>query len=185
MPAPGSVYCKSHKDEQTPALLPSALSKETLTTLNKEQKKRAEDLERDSIFVIEKILGKKLNQGKVKYKIKWENYEQPTWEPQENIPEIFRNYYDRTGNENIFEPRIKHTKKVGSTIYHLLSWEDGSVYWEKENAFTLEGLNIGTHEETFKCQTRKVTFESITQLISYAGISVRIALFFRATAIAY
>ena len=148
------MYCCTHQEDPTPALLPTSISKETLTTLNKEQKKRTSELERDSIFVIEKILEKKKVNGKFKYKIKWENYKETTWEPQDNIPEVFRNYYERTGNERIPEPRIKHSKKVGSTTYHLLSWDRENQYWERDEAFSLEGQE--TPAEGFQCQTRKV-----------------------------
>ena len=114
------------------------------------------DLERDSIFVIEKILGKKKVDGKIKYHIKWENYKQTTWEIESNIPEIFRNYYDKTGNEDIPEPGIKHTKKIGSTMYHLLSWDKETIYWEKESAFSLNGVESSLDMEGFNCQTQKV-----------------------------
>ena len=87
---------------------------------------------------------------------KWENYNETTLEPQENIPKIFTNYYDRTGNEKIPEPRIKHTKKVGSTKYHLLCWDSDNVYWEKDKAFSLEGQETVNEAEGFKCQTQKV-----------------------------
>ena len=150
------MFCKNHEEDPTPALLPGSISKETLTRLNREQKKRNRELERDSIFVIEKILGKKKCEGRVKYLIKWENYEETTWEVEDNIPLIFRNYYDKTGNENIPEPRIKHTKKVGSTQYHLLSLDKETMYWEKDEAFCLQGVDSSPPSENFNCQTQKV-----------------------------
>ena len=156
IPAPGSMFCKVHQEDETPAILPSHLSRETLSKLNKEQKKRSAELERDSIFVIEKIMGKKCIDGKSMYLIKWENYEEKTWEKADNIPLIFRNYYEKTGNQNIPEPRIKHSKKVGSTTYHLLSWDSDNVYWEKEDAFSLEGFESSSHSSDFSCQTQKV-----------------------------
>ena len=132
------------------------MSKATLDKLNKEHRQKSVELERDSIFVIEKIIGKKFIDGKARYHIKWENYIETTWEKEENIPEIFRNYYDKTGNQNIPEPRIKHTKKVGSTVYHLLSWDTENIYWEKESAFTLEGVDTSSETHDFRCQTQKV-----------------------------
>ena len=157
LPVPGSVYCKLHKEEQTPALTPNNISKETLQTLNKENRQRTAELERDSIFVIEKILGKKEVNGKIKYHIKWENYKKTTWEIEDNVPKIFRNYYNTTGNENIPEPRIKHLKKVGSTVYHLLSWDEENIYWEKDTAFSISGVEESAKREEFNCQTRKVS----------------------------
>ena len=108
---------------------------------------------------MEKIQGKKTINGTVKYKIKWENYTESTWEVAENIPLIFRNYFDKTGNENILEPRIKHTKKIGNAVYHLLSWDNEHTYWENEEAFSLKGFsNKETQSQIndFRCQTQKV-----------------------------
>ena len=87
-----------------------------------------------------------------KYERKWENYSKTTWEPEENIPAVFRNYYKKTGQEIIPQPRIKHTKKVGSKVYHLLSWDTETQYWEEETAFSLDGMPSDTSE--FHCQTR-------------------------------
>ena len=119
LPALGSVFCREHQDEQSPALLPSSISQETLKVLNREQKKRVTDLERDSIFVIEKILGKKNKGTDTKYHIKWENYKETTWEPEDNIPLVFRNFYNKTGKQLIPQPCIKHSKKIGAQTYHL------------------------------------------------------------------
>ena len=165
LPAPGSIYCKTHQDEASPALLPSNLSKDTLNKLNCEQQKKTAELERDSIFVIEKIIGKKIENDSVKYHIKWENYKETTWEPEGNIPLIFRNYYNKTGNEKIPQPRIKHTKKIGSKVYHLLSWENEDIYWEEENAFSLEGDQALSHESEYHCQTRKVCLCTVLLLL--------------------
>ena len=109
---------------------------------------------------MEKIQGKKTINGTVKYKIKWENYTESTWEVAENIPLIFRNYFDKTGNENILEPRIKHTKKIGNAVYHLLSWDNEHTYWENEEAFSLKGFsNKETQSQIndFRCQTQKAS----------------------------
>ena len=157
------MFFKNHQEDPTPALLPGSISKETLTRLNKEQRKRSKELERDSIFVIEKILGKKSIDGRTKYSIKWEHYEETTWEVEENIPLVFRNYFDRTGNQEIPEPRIKHTKQVGNTKYHLLSWDSENIYWEKDAAFSLEGCDSSPSSEDFSCQTQKLNLDFDTK----------------------
>ena len=156
MPSPGSVFCKVHAEEQSPALLPSSISKESLATLNKEQRKRTANLERDFIFVIEKLLEKKTFGNETKYHVKWENYVETTWEPEQNIPLVFRNYFNKTGKQNIPKPRIKHSKKIGTKVYHLLSWDGKEEYWEEESAFDLEGVSLETEDSDFRCQTRKV-----------------------------
>ena len=59
------------------------------------------------------ILKKKTEKGKTFYEVKWENYTETTWEPQENIPDFIVKYYEKTGNNNIPAARIKNTKVVG------------------------------------------------------------------------
>ena len=127
-------------------------------------KKKTRELENDSIFVIEKIIGKCEENKEVKYHIKWENYEETTWEPEDNIPLVFRNFYNKTGKQNIPQPRIKHTKKVGSKIFHLLSWENEELYWQEDDAFNLNGVSTQSHESEFLCQTRKVIFLSFLMI---------------------
>ena len=74
-------------------------------------------------FLSSRKLSENVKNKEVKYHIKWENYEETTWEPEDNFPLVFRNFYNKTGKQIIPQPRIKHTKKVGSKIFHLLSWE--------------------------------------------------------------
>ena len=66
------------------------------------------------IIVFTGILDKKTKTGKVYYEIKWENYENSTWEPEENIPAFLRSYYERTGNKKIPNARVKNSKTVGN-----------------------------------------------------------------------
>ena len=101
------------------------------------------------------ILDKKIKKDRVSYLVKWENYEVPTWEPSENIPDFITNYYEKTGKSNIPSARVKHTKVVGGSKFHLLVWDspDGETYWEEENAFNFENSE---ENETYSCNTRKV-----------------------------
>ena len=99
---------------------------------------------------------------KFRAKSLWIHCTETTWEPEENIPLVFRNFFNKTGKENIPQPQIKHTKKVGSKIYHLLSWDTGDRYWEEDNAFSLEGCSLESQTLTeFQCQTRKVVLKII------------------------
>ena len=47
-------------------------------------------------FIVERILDKKRMKGHVYYKVKWQNYKKPTWEPRtvliEDIPQMIRDY---------------------------------------------------------------------------------------------
>ena len=87
--------------------------------------------------------------------MKWENYETPTWEPSGNLPAFITNYYEKTGKSSIPSARVKHTKLVGGSKFHLLVWDspDGETYWEEENAFSFENSE---ENETYSCNTRKV-----------------------------
>ena len=92
------------------------------------------------------------------YLIKWENYDEPTWEPSNNIPNFLINYYERTGCSDIPAARIKHTKVVGGSRFHLLVWDDpsGEMNWEEEGAFNLqESGESGESVETYSCNTQK------------------------------
>ena len=54
---------------------------------------QATDVEPE-LYEVEKILTTKMIQGKRKYRIKWKNYRDPTWEPEEHIPtELLKEYY--------------------------------------------------------------------------------------------
>ena len=88
------------------------------------------------------------------YLVKWENYDQPTWEPSKNIPEFITNYFEQTGSSDIPAARIKHTKTVGGSKFHLLVWDDsaGGMTWDPESAFQVDNSE-GT--ETYSCNTKK------------------------------
>ena len=53
-PAPGQQYCSKHSDYQSPVLLPSQVSKDSLSNLNKQQK-NMNDLNSDMLFIVEAI----------------------------------------------------------------------------------------------------------------------------------
>ena len=105
--------------------------------------------------MISGILEKKETTNGVKYLIKWENYELPTWEPKANIPSFLVNYYERTCKNTIPPARVSHSKVVGGSKFHLLTWDspDGETYWEEEQAFQFENSE---ECEEYSCNTRKV-----------------------------
>ena len=71
----------------------------------------------------------------------------------------FRRYYQsdesRLGQQ-LPKPRIKHTKKIGDTLIHKLSWGDeaGGEWLEEDffNALTVDGESLSTN---VSCNTRK------------------------------
>ena len=66
-----------------------------------------------------------MEKGNTFYQVKWENYEQPTWEPKKNIPAFITNYFENTGQTKIPSARVSHTKTVGNitiSIKYLLMY---------------------------------------------------------------
>ena len=76
------------------------------------------------MYLLLAILEKKIEKGKEMYKVKWENYEQPTWEPKKNIPEFITNYFDKSGQTKIPSARVSHTKIVGIIILYNIALGD-------------------------------------------------------------
>ena len=107
--------CPEHCGEETPAVAASKLSKDSLDLLNEEFASRQGEARKDSIFVVEEIRGCEHRSDGTFYKIKWESYKKETWEPSINIPCFIKNYYAKTGNAKIPQPRVKHTKKIVSS----------------------------------------------------------------------
>lgn len=92
------------------------------------------------LIIFQGILDKKSNRGQLSYLVKWENYVTPTWEPSGNLPAFITHYYEKTGKSSIPSARVKHTKTVGGSKFHLLVWDspEGETYWEEEAAFNFE-----------------------------------------------
>ena len=112
-PSPWEIFCSQHKNEQTPALPPSNLRKETLENLNLQNSAGNYHQDRDNIFVLEEIAKKRESDKGLDYLVKFENYENPVWELSTSIPPFIINYYEKTGRSKIPPARIKHTKTVG------------------------------------------------------------------------
>lgn len=58
-----------------------------------EDEARASELE--ELYEVENITATKVVKGKQEYRIKWKNYKDQTWEPEENIPrELLQSYHN-------------------------------------------------------------------------------------------
>jgi hypothetical protein len=67
-------------------------------------------------------------------------------------------------------PKLKRVKKVGSALYHLLSWEgeDSASQWVNEDFFKLlgeDGEIVSALEDTNTCNTRK-SRDKVYQIIA-------------------
>ena len=94
----------------------------------------------DGVFIIESILD--IKDGK--FLVRWAGFPEnaSTWEPSENVPKFIQKYYEEDATKlgaKLPNPKIKHTKKVGDTEYHFLSWEGvGEGQWLKEDFLQLQ-----------------------------------------------
>ena len=92
-----------------------------------------------------------MDKGHPFFEVKWKGYSTLTWEPACNLPKYIIDYFEQTGNSKIPIPRIKHTKNIGNSKYHLLTWEDNSFlpqYYRSEDFVdTTEDLGCNTKKD--------------------------------------
>ena len=119
---------------------------------------------KDQLYIIECIKNIEVKKNKEdKYLTKWSGFpeEASTWEPSDNVPKFIRDYYKGDScrlNIKLPNPTIKHTKTVGNTKYHFLTW-DGSKggEWLKDDFFDIideKGETVTVTQEEI-CNTRK------------------------------
>ncbi|KAL2755993.1 hypothetical protein ACRALDRAFT_1064031 [Sodiomyces alcalophilus JCM 7366] len=85
-----------------------------------EEEEGDDEVEEDE-YIVEKIISHTVDaQGNITFKVKWEGYEDETWEPEENLldgaPDIMAEYYRDTGSrEELIEQaqEARKTKKRG------------------------------------------------------------------------
>ena len=70
--------------------------------------------------------------------MKWSGFDEDaaTWEPSQNVPKFVQAYYKKDPTRlgrKIPNPVIKHSKKVGNTKYHFLSWEGEKLARDLKN----------------------------------------------------
>ena len=73
--------------------------------------------------------------------VKWVGFPNPTWENENGIPKFIRNYYEKNPaklGKVLPNPKIKHSKTIGGTVIHKLSWgDDSGAEWINEDFFKL------------------------------------------------
>lgn len=99
-------------------------------------------------YLVEKIIGKRIKNGKIQYKIKWEGYplSQSTWEPVSNLQNILEmiDDYNRNQNKNEKNPPKESKKEKEVNTSSLLNKKRKLPILEK-NIHTGEKNN---HEES-------------------------------------
>ena len=106
------------------------------------------------LFLLE-ILGVRHKGKNLEYNIKWEDYEDSTWEPSTNIPKFIRDYYESTGNGKVPTPRVKEVKKVGSVSQYELVWSNDTdlPFWDPEKHVLIEPTDVEVGQDRV-CNTR-------------------------------
>ena len=161
MPGTKGKFCFKHRSEETPVRTGKDVSSETREKLKKHRKdlSASEKAQNDNIYIIESILQIRGS----KWLVKWSGFDEDaaTWEPSQNVPKFVQAYYKKDPTRlgrKIPNPVIKHSKKVGNTKYHFLSWEgEKGGEWLNEDFFDIldddGGHKTTTIEES--CNTRK------------------------------
>ena len=109
-------FCKEHRNQQHPAVTSSMLTKENRDKLEavKETNKNYKEQDfSDNVYIVEEIKETKLEDGIELFLIKWEDYEDETWEPARNIPDFMVSYFKKTGNGRVPAPRVASSRKKG------------------------------------------------------------------------
>ena len=92
--------------------------------------------------------------------VKWVGFPDPTWEYENGIPKFIRNYYEKNPaklGKVLPNPKIKHSKAIGDTVIHKLSWGDEpGAEWMSDDFFKLLDEKGEITESTLSsCNTRK------------------------------
>lgn len=140
-PAFNSKYCQEHCKNC------SARTRQQLRKYRTDTASYAE-AEQDEVYIVESIM-------KIKSKevlVKWVGFPNPTWENKNGIPKFIRNYYEKNPaklGKVLPNPKIKHSKTIGETVIHKLSWGDESgAEWISEDFFKLLDDNGEIMEST-------------------------------------
>lgn len=162
-PQPDSKFCWEHQAGESPIIPASSVSSRTRQQLRGYRAKTnySENASEDQFFIIETILDIEKEADNKVFKVKWLGYPEPTLEKEDRIPGFIRKYYsDDSGRLGckLPNPRIKHTKKVGGSDIHLLSWGgEAGDEWLKDDYFNFlsEDGEVLNSQVSVSCNTRK------------------------------
>ena len=162
-PQPNSKYCWEHQSGDSPVVPASSVSSRTRQQLSgyRAVTNYSENAGNDQFYIVECINEIRIEDGKQVFNVKWLGYPEPTWEGDDRLPGFIKKYYtddaSRLGSA-LPNPRIKHTKKVGGTAIHLLSWEgESGSEWLHDSFFHYlsEDGEVLNSNMTVTCNTRK------------------------------
>ena len=162
-PQPDSKYCWEHQSGESPIIPASSVSSRTRQQLrgHRTATNYSQEASDDQFFIIETVLEIKTEDDIRMFKVKWLGYPEGSWEMEDRIPGFIRKYYcdqpSRLGLK-LPNPRIKHTKKVGGSDIHLLSWGgEAGDEWLHDDYFNFlsEEGEILNSNVSVTCNTRK------------------------------
>ena len=153
----------THPTGESPVVPASAVSARTRQQLrgHRTDTNYSEEAGQDQFYVVETILAIKTEDEHTMFQVEWHGYPDATWEKDDRLPGFIKKYYsdkqERLGSK-LPNPRIKHTKKVGGSDIHLLSWggEDGDE-WLQDDFFHYlsEDGEVLNSNLSVTCNTRK------------------------------
>lgn len=162
-PGGDSKFCWEHKNTESPIIDSDKISSRTRSKLrdHRTETTGSKEAGQDNMYIIESILD--VSEDKTKYCIKWLGFpeDQSLWEDESVVPGFIAQYYnsDRTRlGKKLPNPKIKATKQVGDSTYHLLSFEgEAGRDWLHEDLFkVLDEYGEETLIEIeSSCNTRK------------------------------
>ena len=137
--------------------------------------------EKEQLYIVEKILEKKREDGKWLYKIKWENYtyDECTWEPEENLENIAhlmtefnQRWQENTQTKGFNKTQIKAARKIREENNKLKASIDKTVASKDEKNQTKNAIAdifghyyYGDHAKGIK--TCKLVEEKLIMLIEW------------------
>ena len=162
-PQPDSKYCWEHLSGESPVVPASAVSANTRQQLRgyRADTNYSEHASGDQFYVVETIMSVKTVGEDRMFEVKWAGFPDSTWEKEDGLPGFIKKYYsdkpERLGTK-LPNPKIKHTKKVGGSDIHLLSWEgEEGNEWLHDDFFHYlsEDGEVINSNISVTCNTRK------------------------------
>ena len=156
IPRVGEKFCAEHLSSNVPSIPANKLTSENVKKLRSSVRSVKSERTDDDIYNVEGLHGKKkTKKGEWLYLVQWQGYSSKTWEKSSNIPKYIRDFYDKTGKNEIPKPRIKSVKKAGSAVYYLLSWDgtDAADEFVPQEDFKFDDVREEAVEST--CNTQK------------------------------
>ena len=123
---------------------------------------------------------RKSNHG-TEYHIKWEDYDETTWEPSKNIPKCIRDFYAETGDGKLPPAKVKESTKHGNLhcFPETINKQRNNAMQAPQCSMTLSGAKMiiflcGTATSTFISKQRQSLYLlARASLVTHGRIETR------------